>query len=1178
MRLKSVELIGFKSFLEPTLLNFSQGTTAIVGPNGCGKSNVMDAIRWVLGEQAAGRLRGKTTEDLIYVGNDSNPAAGMAEVSLTMESDDARSLPEPYAQLNEVCVTRRAYRSGDSEYLINRVPCRLKDITELFMAAGVHSRSYALVEQGRVEEIVQAKPEQLRTLIEEAAGLALFNGRRELSERKLERTRENLGRVTDVLSEIQRQLSHARHQAKKAETYRAVRAELNELERLCVGARIAAQQSAFESARKRTLDLEAALADARRATDEAQEALGAQEQSVRAIEGELAAERRERENLGAAMSERSRSRDFLARRLDALTRLEPELGARVDELEGRTVLVRAARAEAGARLAREVNESERGLDATLAQLEQSHRDAGASLKAAENEAEELRDQLTESVREAAVLRSRLANLSGEKAELSERRQNGATELEDLRRALEASEQALEEVRSVLEARRSETAGLEETVRAAAQHEMEQLEAATRASAELASARTTYAAAARRAEALKERPAARRLETVMRSLNGDRPATDPPLLADVLEAPPSLAPALAAALGEDGEAAIVESPALAVRAIELLKENAAGRLTFIVQPGQASAAAHIIDAPGIAGPLVGMLEIDERYRTTVESLLGHVVVAEDIGSALGAAELNGYGTVFVTPEGDVVRPGRTISGGSLDPEASAGYGYGLPSLDEATDAAAKAQEASARAEQALQASRAERSRSEAALSQARQLARDAERLHGQRLAAVSACRERLALAQARLEDAERRGAEIVDELAATNIQLEELAVGERQLRAYLATARTEVEEHKAAFEAAGRELAEAAARAQALAARCDAAARELAHQRSLAEELQAQIAEALANRVRAGTERAEFTRELEKLDAKDVEDRSLLAHHEQRIAELAAHYDAASGQLGERRRNLDEQQRRQRGLEAEMVECELARERAATLVEELSRGFIDKFGAPFDTVAEEITQACAGRDQAADEARLNELRARLQRIGEVNLAAEGEMRELEERSATLERERQDLEAAMSNLKETVQQLSREARRRFCESFDGAARNFAEIFPKLLPGGRALLQLENPEDPLAAGVNILVQPAGKRVKEIGLLSGGEKALAALALIFSLFLLNPSPFCVMDEVDAPLDEFSLAAFTALINELKERTQFIVVTHNQRTMQRADQIHGITMEKPGLSRVISVQIAEQA
>ena len=263
MRLKSLELLGFKSFLDSTTISFAPGMTAVVGPNGCGKSNVVDAIRWVLGEQAPTRLRGKSVEDLIYAGNESNPAAGMAEVSLVLEAEEGSQLPEPYSALSEVAVTRRAYRSGESEYLLNKIPCRLKDITEFFMAAQIHSRGYSLVEQGRIEEIIQAKPHELRTLVEEAAGLSLFKGRREMSERKLERVKENLARVDDVLSEIERQLSFARRQAKKAETYKVVKAELGELERYSAARRLIDQREELATQNNRDAELKSALDSAR---------------------------------------------------------------------------------------------------------------------------------------------------------------------------------------------------------------------------------------------------------------------------------------------------------------------------------------------------------------------------------------------------------------------------------------------------------------------------------------------------------------------------------------------------------------------------------------------------------------------------------------------------------------------------------------------------------------------------------------------------------------------------------------------------------------------------------------------------------------------------------------------------------------------------------------------------
>jgi chromosome segregation protein len=330
--------------------------------------------------------------------------------------------------------------------------------------------------------------------------------------------------------------------------------------------------------------------------------------------------------------------------------------------------------------------------------------------------------------------------------------------------------------------------------------------------------------------------------------------------------------------------------------------------------------------------------------------------------------------------------------------------------------------------------------------------------------------------------------------------------------------------------------------------------------------------------RSHTERADFERELETLSAQDVAAHARETELNAELSRLRAQCDASEHELESRRADFKHAQEALMALEADANECALKRERARALSEELLRAFIEKFGAEFDAMAAEIIPALDGRIAAEDDARIVDLRAKMERIGEVNLAADSEVKELEERASVLGTERADLQSALDDLTKTITHLNREARKRFAETFEGAAKNFAELFPKLLRGGKGRLELTDAGDVLEAGVNVLVQPPGKKVKEIGLLSGGEKALSAMALIFSLFLLNPSPFCVMDEVDAPLDEFSLAAFTTLMAELKLRSQFIVITHNQRTMQRADQIHGVTMDRPGVSRIISLRIPQAA
>ncbi len=1178
MRLKSLELVGFKSFLDTTSIGFAPGVTAVVGPNGCGKSNVVDAIRWVLGEQAPSRLRGKSAEDLIYAGNESNPAAGMAEVTLVLEAEEGSALPEPYAMLSEVAVTRRVYRSSDSEYLINKIPCRLKDITEFFMAAQVHSRGYAIIEQGRVEEIIQAKPHELRAMIEEAAGLSLFKGRREISERKLERVKENLSRLDDVLGEIERQLAYARRQAKKAESYRVLSAELSELERFQAARRIFDQRLELATETEREEQLRAQCETGRENLVAFQSAVEAASSSARSVETELAAARRELEGLNARTAEHARTRDFLVRRLATIDESEPAHVVRLAELEANATIARAARAAAGAALARETNQGDTAAETELARLKESHNIARAELKRAERQSEELKDDLSELVREAAVTRSRLGDLSGERAEIEQRISRAENDAPELAEKLSRAKEMAQLAEDALLSSRAELEAAEGRHREITEREIEARTAMERVNARIAALSEAIEAERKRAAQIAAaRRSDRRLRTVLDSLNGDRPPVDPEVLANVLRAPAEFETALKAVLGDQLEAVIVDSPHFAVRAIDILKEKRGGRLSFVPEPAQTGAAMgarEAIEAPGIAGRLLDMIEVEDRFRQVAEVMLGHVIVADDVRSALSASNLNGHGTIFVTRDGDLVAPGRMISGGSVDGEPV----QSVQPLKDAAAELARAETEIVGLKEGLAACVAEREASTSTRSEARKLASEAERAAIAARGEAAAVEQKARLSGSGLENARRRLEEIRELSVSSNARLEELAILEQESRTRLAAVRDELAVRRTAVEELGATMLEAASKVEAWRAKIHALEQEMRHASQIAADVERQIDESEIRLVRARQERAEFEAELAKLAAQDEQDRLKLGELSEATANLEALLAERRHELESRRAELKRAQTELQAAESEAVECGLKCERARTLVGELERTFAEKFEAAFDSVAEQLAAEVASRDTSADESRINELRAKVARIGAVNLAAEGEVQELEERASKLHAEREDLDAAVKDLTQTITKLNREARKRFAETFEGAARNFEEMFPKLLPGGKARLELEQTADVLDAGVNIMVQPAGKKVKEIGLLSGGEKAMSAMALIFSLFLLNPSPFCVMDEVDAPLDEFRLQAFTTLIQELKGRSQFIVITHNQRTMQKADHIHGVTMDRPGISRVISLKIPQAA
>jgi len=779
------------------------------------------------------------------------------------------------------------------------------------------------------------------------------------------------------------------------------------------------------------------------------------------------------------------------------------------------------------------------------------------------------------VREAAVICGRLGDLAGERADLEKRLEATTLETPALVDALEAARESMVAAEVELEASRAVATEFEGARRLAAEREIEARTALDHLTARVNSLRGVLVARGELQPNHSSNGVALRLRTILESLNGDRPATDPSILKQVLRAPLALEPALKAVLGDQMDAVIVESPQFALRAIEILKEHRAGRMDFVQEPDSAVTAHPAIDAPGIAGRLLEMLEVESRFSPVAEALLGHVMVADDLRSALAASNLNGHGTVFVTCDGDLVTPGRMISGGSAEDSRAA---VDIAAIEAETRELARAEEEHRTRIGQFATVRAERERADAELEQGRSRAREAERVANERRGALARAEQAVALAEAHGGNSRRRMSELADLVITSNARLEELAKIEQEARARLSVIATEIASLRAAAEEIGAVMLEAASKVEARKSRLGALESELAHARREADALEAQIDEHRTNLERSHTERTEFERELETLSAQDVAARSRETELEAELARLRAQCDVSERELETRRADYKNAQESLTALEAEATECGLRRERARALSEELARAFIEKFGAEFDAMASEMVPALDGRVAADDDARIVELRAKMERIGEVNLAADSEVKELEDRAGVLGTERADLQSALDDLTKTITHLNREARKRFAETFEGAAKNFAELFPKLLRGGKGRLELTDDGDVLEAGVNVLVQPPGKKVKEIGLLSGGEKALSAMALIFSLFLLNPSPFCVMDEVDAPLDEFSLAAFTTLMAELKVRSQFIVITHNQRTMQRADQIHGVTMDRPGVSRIISLRIPQAA
>jgi chromosome segregation protein len=1175
MRLRSLELFGFKSFLEPCVVHFPSDLSVVVGPNGCGKSNLTDAIRWVLGEQAASRLRGRNAEDLLYAGSESRPPAAMAEVTLVLEASERAPLPQPYDKLSELSIARRLYRSGEGEYLINKVPCRLRDISELFMAAGISSRSYALVAQGQIEEVIQARPADLRVMVEQAADLALFKERREISEQKLERTRRNLARLEDIAAETERQMALLRRQAKRAEAFKVLRDEMRELQRLVATRRIVAQHNELAQ----TLALAEQLgAQAEHEQAEA-ERLGAdsqaQAQRLANYRERLSTVSRELDKVRARIAERTRSREILSRRLEEIARLTPELTGFIAQLERRLEATRAERAARQAELAVAEAAGAAAPDQELAELRQSESGLRAELERLGEQEEEAKDELAELMRQAATSRGHLAGADNERLALERECAALAEEVTALGREIEHGTSALATLNVELEKQREELTHLEQSHRAAQAAEL--------------SARASLSQAQARMDALQERiltPVAasepssqphhrRRLEAVLQLLQQRAIAVAPAFIDEMFELPAPLKPALKRLWGDNREALFAASPEPAVQAVELLKKERAGRVSILLGPQRPSdsAAPHF---PGMVARLLDAIKVRPGFEQTAEALVGNVLIVEDLAAALRAWQSGLRQWVFVTAAGDLFRPGQIVHGGAAQDQVFADPA-GQSQRQQPEPAAALAREVE-RLEGEVKAAAAEQQR-----QAERRAARRAE--VGERARAATSSAGALAQAEARkalLEDRAARLRSRLEELRRGRLEAEKEIAALGQVEEAAAARLESLESQRAALRAEHERLAAETSRRLAVLEGQAAARRALERDVGRLDTLAGEMAEqALKHRASLeGTEREgrEFETELARISRQEELDRAAEAELASQADQLARLCSQAEHEATAARQRAESAAQRRTRTEAQLHENSLRGARARALWEELGAAFREQFGADFETVREESAAALAGRDAGADEQRLAEIKERLDQMGDVNMGAQHELAELAERAGALAAERADLQAAVKDLSTTVQRLNREARERFEATFQAVARNFTAMLPRLMPDATGRLELLPGEDDDSAGINVLIQPKGKKIRGIGLLSGGERALCTLAFIFSLFLLNPSPFCVLDEVDAPLDEASIGVFTSLVGELKERTQFIVISHNQRTIQCGEQVLGVTMEEPGISKLAALKLPEAA
>ena len=1158
MRLRKIRLAGFKSFVDPVAIELPGELIGVVGPNGCGKSNIIDAVRWVMGESSARQLRGELLADVVFNGAASRRPVGQASVELVFDNSDGR-VGGRFADRGEISIRRIVNREGQSFYQLNGTRCRRRDITDLFLGTGLGPRSYAIIEQGTVSRLIEARPEELRAFLEEAAGISLYRERRRETESRMRQTDDNLARLTDLREELDKQLARLKRQAAQAERYTALKAQERRLrselmalrwqglerEAEAGSAAIGAQEVRLEAARSRQRAVEAELERTRAAHGRATDAYNERYRATLEVRTEVG---RAEEALAQLRRQRGELRETLSRNekvLAGAAREAEQDGVRLAELEGglagersRLEHAREEEVEAGHRL----QGAERALDAFRSQYDAFRERREAHRR----EADLAEGSLAHERTRFAEMSSRRERLDTERGSLPETATDAA-----LGRSVAELERRQEAARERLQVRQREIAGLREREAAEASVLHEARERLESMSGRLASL-----------DALQQAALARESGEASDWLDAVGLAAEP-RLAQIVDVEPEWSYALECVLGSRLEAVRVDESGRFASAFATLDRAA---VSLVEEPGRAAA------APA-GGELRARLRAGDELCATWLSGVG---TAPSVADALARRGTLAPHESLVTPDGTWVGPNwirvfrrRDDEAGPLARERE------MVTLRESLANIAEEVEAHrARLEvirRELEEAERERASLEAAWTQAHERYASRRSELAARLAEAEARRRRRAEVERELEEI----GNALAELGAAIEEREETVRAARERDRRFASEGEEIERARARHEAGlrtGRESAEGA--------------RQAVHEAAIAlESTTIQVAALQEARLRSRAR-------MEALRADMGDSRGRLAGIEEPIADAEARlrerlesHRGVEGTLAEAREAVEtnENEVKERERERSAREADVGRERSAR--DELRLAW-NAVLARRDAVAEQLAESGfeAARvvstlppdaDPDLWQERLGGIERRIGRLGPINLAAVAEFETESERKRYLDLQQADLVDALATLQEAIRKIDRETRARFKDTFERVGSRLEAIFPRLFGGGNAYLELTG-DDLLDTGVTVMARPPGKRNTSIQLLSGGEKALSAIALVFAIFDLNPAPFCLLDEVDAPLDDANVDRFVEIVRELSERVQVVLVTHNKASMEAMGQLIGVTMNEPGVSRLVSVDVGQ--
>ncbi|HEX7415712.1 MAG TPA: chromosome segregation protein SMC [Smithellaceae bacterium] len=1181
MKLKRLEISGFKSFRDKVVFDFPDGITAIVGPNGCGKSNVVDSIRWVMGEQRVKALRGKRMDDVVFNGSQDSSAVSMAEVTMTLAAN-AHGFPGAYAEMGEVSISRKVIRDGDSEYYLNRVPCRLLDVKEFFMGTGVGTRTYSLVEQGNVASLVEAKPEDRRLFIEDAAGVSKYKSRKDAAVRKMEATKQNILRLNDIIKEVKSQLNAISRQAKRAEQYKEIKQGMKETEltiALQSFTELAEKSSSLQARRAELQNRDAGMRTNLEAKESALEEL-----KTKLLENDelIAKSQQELYETKNSISIKEKNIEFARRQMaDTSERKQKDLM----EIQ----LLRTKKSDLAAEI-ENLQKSAAETESKIADLKIAHDDMQQKVQELINADKEINNQLEEKkisyidvVTEKAKLKNMISSLGKSIEDLNKREEKENHEIDEDKKMLADLTSKLQSVIKGLSNNEEEFTRLaekRETASAEVDKDKSDLQLSEESVAKIKEETSLKSA---RLSSLKEFQEAYKWSNEgVKAIIENKESRDKfnGVVADHINVPRKYEAAVEAVLGEKLQYVVVKSQEDGVWAIDHLKSYQLGRGSFVpVDLRSHNTENYNTDHFPEAESLLSKVNVKENFKQIADCLLGDVLLIPSIASGISLWKKNGFRGTFVTPEGDIISPHGVLTGGS-------GAAVEKSLLATKREIAELESEVSALVSE-LETQTSQRKKLVSVIAQWEEeigqvktgihsleidingKKKDRERFEDE----VTRLKQRIAALEFNRQNIKAEEAEAAEKLQKFNTDILRKDEEEKEINAIISNFNVKREQSRAAIDEQERHLTGKKIEMASLEEKKEADLRTISR-------LQNDIS-AIANDDRIKEEEivscekqlTELARTIEEEQTALKELYQGFAVQETALAEKKARQNREDEQVKAKENEIREIKKKLDELREKINEMEIQCREATLNSENLKRAVAEKHSVDLENMVPGFTKI--------EEEKLTELIALLEKnkqtidnFGEVNLLALNEYEELDKRYQFLSAQISDLNASLNALQRTITRINKISRTRFAETFAAVNACFKEVFTHIFPGGRGQLLLTDENDLLETGVDIDIQIPGKKAQSVNLLSGGEKSLAAVALIFAILMYRPSPFLVLDEVDAALDDANTNLFNRLIKDVAKKSQILMITHNKSTMEVADTLFGVTMQKLGISSLVAVNL----